>query len=206
MTKSYKHGGYCVAGIDCYTGTWIRLVSNDAETEGAVPERDLIYQNGSSVSIYDIIDCEVCSHCPSFVQPENWQYDGRYYWNKVGVSNLKEVINCCGLDDDDFIFCNTDRRLPADWQFASSKSLCLAQIHDAYIEVCDWYGKKVYLNFAYKGRAYQHFSISQTDIYRVLINKPAGVYKVPSDIVVFSLTDKYSLDGRYYKMVAQFLL
>lgn len=36
LTKSKKHSGYCVAGIDYETGEWIRLVSSDLETEGAL--------------------------------------------------------------------------------------------------------------------------------------------------------------------------
>lgn len=34
LTKSKKHSGYCVAGIDYETGEWIRLVSSDSETGG----------------------------------------------------------------------------------------------------------------------------------------------------------------------------
>lgn len=36
LTKSLKNGGYCVAGIDYYTGQWIRLVSGNQETKGAL--------------------------------------------------------------------------------------------------------------------------------------------------------------------------
>ena len=55
LTKSKKHSGYCVAGIDYKTGEWIRLVSSDIETEGAVPMKDLLFSNGEILEIYDII-------------------------------------------------------------------------------------------------------------------------------------------------------
>ena len=49
LTKSKKHSGYCVAGIDFETGEWIRLVSSDIETEGAVPNETLQLSNGETL-------------------------------------------------------------------------------------------------------------------------------------------------------------
>ena len=51
LTKSKKHSGYCVAGIDYETGEWIRLVSSDLETEGAVPCEDLQCSNGETLEV-----------------------------------------------------------------------------------------------------------------------------------------------------------
>ena len=59
LTKSKKHSGYCVAGIDYETGEWIRLLSSDNETEGAVPRDDLVFSNGQILEVYDIISCEL---------------------------------------------------------------------------------------------------------------------------------------------------
>lgn len=41
LTKSIKHGGFCVAGIDTDNGEWIRLISSDANSEHAVPYQDM---------------------------------------------------------------------------------------------------------------------------------------------------------------------
>lgn len=42
LTKSIKHGGFCVAGIDTDNGEWIRLISSDANSEHAVPYQDMV--------------------------------------------------------------------------------------------------------------------------------------------------------------------
>ena len=41
LTKSAKNGGHCVAGIDVDTGNWVRLVSNDLNTHGALSDQDM---------------------------------------------------------------------------------------------------------------------------------------------------------------------
>lgn len=46
LTKSSKYSGYCVAGIDCKSGNWIRLITEDLQSHGAVGAEDLIYKNG----------------------------------------------------------------------------------------------------------------------------------------------------------------
>ena len=46
MTESSKFSGKCVAGIDVNTGRWVRLVSDDEETHGAIANRALYYQDG----------------------------------------------------------------------------------------------------------------------------------------------------------------
>jgi len=70
LTKSKKHSGYCVAGIDYETGEWIRLLSSDNETEGAVPRDDLVFSNGQILEVYDIITCDLVKPCGTEVQPK----------------------------------------------------------------------------------------------------------------------------------------
>ena len=129
LTKSKKHSGYCVAGIDYETGEWIRLVSSDLETEGAVPCEDLQCSNGETLEVYDIIMCRLLRKCGTIVQPENCLYDETVKWKKVGKSNLDEVIKIHGYDSVEYVFENEDTKLPADWIFSGNPSLCLSLIH-----------------------------------------------------------------------------
>lgn len=75
LAKSFKRGGYCIAGIDTTTGEWIRPISNDISNEGAVPVADIIYTDGNQVEILDIVEIEISSHKPTESQPENYIYD-----------------------------------------------------------------------------------------------------------------------------------
>lgn len=205
LTKSKKHSGYCVAGIDYETGEWIRLVSSDSETEGAVPWEDLQYSNGETLEVYDIIMCRLLRKCGTIVQPENCLYDETVKWEKVGKSNLDEVIKIHGYDSMDYIFENEDTKLPADWIFSWKPSLCLLKVKDASIWVKTFEDKKISLNFTYDDIQYKYMSISQIDLLNYYRNKTDDSYPLGTVTVVFSLTDQYYWNGKYYKVVAQIL-
>lgn len=145
LTKSKKHSGYCVAGIDYETGKWIRLISSGRETEGAVPKEGLVFSNGQFLEVYDIISCELVKPCGTIVQPENWLYNENVKWNKIGKSNLAEVLKIHVYDSMDYIFGNEDIKLPADWEFESNPSLCLVKIRDVSIWVKTFEEKKISL-------------------------------------------------------------
>lgn len=163
LTKSKKHSGYCVAGIDYETGEWIRLTSSDKEIEGAVPREDLTFSNGRFLEVYDIISCELVKSCGTVVQPENWLYDESVKWEKIGQSNLDEVLKIYGSDSMDYILGNEDIKLSSDWKFEGNPSLCLVRIENASIWVKTFEEKKVSLNFTYNGVQYRYMSISQMD-------------------------------------------
>lgn len=205
LTKSKKHSGYCVAGIDYETGEWIRLVSSDSETEGAVPREDLQYSNGETLEVYDIIMCRLLRKCGTKVQPENCLYDETVKWEKVGKSNFDEVIKIHGYDSVDYVFENEDTKLPADWKFSGNPSLCLLKVKDASIWVKTFEDKKISLNFTYDDIQYKYMSISQIDLLNYYKNKTDDSYPLGTVTVVFSLTDKYYWNGKYYKVVAQIL-
>lgn len=205
LTKSKKHSGYCVAGIDYETGEWIRLVSSDLETEGAVPWEDLQYSNGETLEVYDIIMCRLLRKCGTIVQHENCLYDETVKWKKVGKSNLDEVIKIHGYDSVEYVFENEDTKLPADWIFSGNPSLCLLKVKDASIWVKTFEDKKISLNFTYDGIQYKYMSISQIDLLNYYRNKTDASYPLGTVTVVFSLTDKYYWNGKYYKVVAQIL-
>lgn len=201
LTKSIKHNGYCVAGIDANTGEWIRLVSSDYESEGAVPPEMLRYHDGTIVQIYDIISVEIIKHVPTYVQPENFLYSCDEKWKKIGISNLDEVLELHGYDNPIYVFGNTDKSLPSDWKFTGDSSLLLLKVTEPVIWVKTFENKKVSLSFAYKNNKYNYISITQ-DKFMSLTD---GCYSAGSDSIVFSLTDRYYYNGKYYKVVAQIL-
>ena len=206
LTKSIKHTGYCVAGIDCDTGEWIRLVSSDMETEGAVPKYFLYYSDGSMLDIYDIIECELKQPCPTNVQPENWLYDENVSWKKIGKSSLEHVLGIHGYDRPEYVFYDSQVSLPENWKFKGGGSICILNIEKACIWVKTFDGKQtVSLNFTYNGYFYKYMRISQTDIKDYYSNKSDGEYPIYANAIVFSLTDRYYYNGKYYKVVAQIL-
>lgn len=61
------------------------------------------------------------------------------------------------------------------------------------------------LNFTYDDIQYKYMSISQIDLLNYYKNKTDNSYPLGTVTVVFSLTDKYYWNGKYYKVVAQIL-
>ena len=70
LTKSSKHGKYCVAGIDISNGNWVRLTTDDVNTDGAVSDEDLECIDGRNAQVMDEIEIDV-EPDPDPIQPEN---------------------------------------------------------------------------------------------------------------------------------------
>ena len=70
MTESSKFSGKCVAGIDVDSGEWVRLVSDDPETHGAIANEDLFYENGRRCELLDVVDVLIVGECNDDIQPE----------------------------------------------------------------------------------------------------------------------------------------
>lgn len=91
LTMSSKNGGFCVAGIDVNNGKWIRLVSDDTETHGALSRDDIKYQNGSFCKPLDVVAVPIIKDLPLQYQPENVLIDSEKWWKKNGTISIDDV-------------------------------------------------------------------------------------------------------------------
>lgn len=131
MTKSFKRNNYCIAGIDCKTGGWIRLVSDDKDSEGAVLCEDVKYNDGTEANVLDIVEVDLIRPNPTAAQSENWLYNRNITWKKCGVATLQQAINFRGLDNcGDNFFGNTDKSISP--QNVNGKSLALIKADFPY--------------------------------------------------------------------------
>lgn len=204
MAKSFKRNNYCIAGIDFDNGTWIRLVSDDVNSEGAVLRGDTLYADGTEAEVLDIVEVELTEHVPTTAQSENWKYDRNVKWKKCGKSTLQEVINFRGLDNcGNNIFGNTEKKIaPAD---VNGQSLALIEVKSPYIVVKTFVKKNVSFCFTYNGYHYNFFSVSDIQVYQKYSHENDGTYRDFADpcYAVVSLTGEFSRDGLHYKMLAQ---
>lgn len=200
LTKSAKINGFCVAGIDISNGKWIRLVSDDVSGEGAVAERDLTYDDGTQAKIFDLVAVE-CMPAATKAQSENYLYDKNCNWKKIKTVSYEDVFKNYQLSDSAFIFGNSERSLNENE--INGESLMLAKIDKIKINVVFEYGKKKWkVNFEYNGSKYINISVG--DIYIRNTYNNLGSYNISGEhIAVFSLTGKYEINGKYYKMLAQ---
>ncbi len=204
LTKSDKRLGYCVAGIDRKTGEWVRVVSSNVSTEHAVPDSDLVYDDGKVVDIYDIVEIDFMRAVPTTVQPENYLYNENSRWRKIGRSNLKEVLDIHGYDCDKYVFGNTANRLEYNEVLSVGKSLLLLNVEQPIYNVKIFPERTVLqLNFHYNRNNYSFFKITQRELKERY--KTEGWHSTGTNTFVFSLTDQHK-DGKYYKVVAQALM
>lgn len=205
LAKSSKHGEYCIAGIDTSTGEWIRPISNNTSNEGSVPIDDIIYSDGNQVEILDKVRINILSYNPTKSQPENYIYDNTQRWVKTGSCSLEEIIKSRGYDKVDMVFYN-DRKDVLEGELDGQGSLLFLNVKNSYIliKTFDDGNRRIQLNFEYNNKSYKYFGISDKVIQDNFRNLQDGVYNRRDDLsVVISLTDKFTITNKYYKMIAQ---
>lgn len=202
LAKSTKHyPNFCIAGIDVHTGEWVRPISDNIATEGAVPPEDILCEDGSAVQILDIVKINFIQHCPSDAQSENFLYDKNIPWKKIGTTTLQNVISQYGTDNDNYIFANSRKDL-SDNEL-SGKSLMLVKIQNPFINIKTFERKKFQLCFDYNNSHYDYIRIEDSSIVKRFMSYKDGNYSLGNDVyAVFSLTGRYEKTGKFYKMVA----
>ncbi|MBR6712498.1 MAG: hypothetical protein IKI76_05815 [Selenomonadaceae bacterium] len=208
LAVSAKHNNYCVAGVDIDSGKWIRPISERTELEEAVPLEDLKYPDGSCVELLDVVEIKFSDRSvDNPIQPENFFYNQKYFWQKVGRVTLQEVIDKRGYDLRDKIFYNNERSIfGVDVEKISAReSLLLLPVDNLFIAVeQDKEHKKFFADFDYRGKKYFRFSVGDRAVRKKYETSGAGKYFFEeSASVVFSITNPFHANYQCYKMLAQ---
>ena len=208
LAESAKYNNFCVAGVEVDSGKWIRPISERVELEEAIPLEDLKYPDGSRVELLDVVEIKFSDRSANNpIQPENFFYNQKYYWQKVGRMTLPELIDKRGYDLRDKIFYNDERSIfGADVEKISAReSLLLLPVENLFIaveEVEDH--KKFFADFEYRGKKYFRFSVGDIAVRKKFETNGAGKYFLKSNAsVVFSLTNPFHANYQCYKMLAQ---
>lgn len=209
MTKSKKHGGYCIAGIESDTGKWIRLVSQRDGKTGALfddPQQEMFPSDLNVLDIYSVpIRCDV----PHEFQPENVLISYTTYnkWNKVGRANLDDVLSLHPLESPDYIFVNKNHCLSSEEIGKLHQSLTLVKVQNFICEVRNKYSSAK-AHFNYNGISYRNISVTDMNY----LNSASEFIFHDEAILVLSLPSKSFVkpsdffsdeEGKYYKFIAQ---
>lgn len=208
LAESAKFNNFCVAGVDIDTGEWIRPISEKIELEEAVPLEDLKYPDGSQVELLDVAEIKFSDRSANNpIQPENFFYNPKYFWQKVGKVTLQDVIDARGFDFRDKIFFNNERSIfCADvLKFPDRESLLLLPVKNLFISVEeDKNHKKFFADFDYRGKKFFRFSVGDIAVRKKFAAHKSGKYFLKNDAeVVFSLTNPFKYNAECYKMLAQ---
>ena len=197
MTESSKFSGKCVAGVDVSNGKWVRLVSHDEETHGAISNDDLICRDGRRCGLLDIVKVPTIKECGNDIQPENVLIDERRYIEIEGKATIQDVLKIHPAEVRNDILGNkypyiTDRKV-ADVGY----SLTLVQVDNLTItQETNPSGKpKTKAAFTYQWDDYQNMSVTDPKFYSV----PSGT-KYGRAILVASIGTPFN--NRYYKFIA----
>lgn len=201
LTKSLKNGGYCVAGIDYYTGQWIRLVSGNQDRKGALEKWQVPYKP------LDIVVIDNITPMPIRYQPENYlieepcNIEEFYAWWKVGECDISKVAKRYANNANKYIFYNNNVHFCKEEVVDVEHSLEFVEITQVVIypkfnEVTK--KTKTKADFIYNGIFYNGMSVTDPDYYGSQLNlankKVFGVFSAPAE--------PYD-NGKYYKFLSK---
>ena len=199
LTKSSKHHDYCVAGIDCATGKFVRLMSNNHDKEGALSGDHMLYDYDAEAQILDIARVKIVKNSPTKIQPENVLIDENDKWQKIATVPLQETFKYLN-NDVEYIFCNNKPYLTKEEAESCNCSLIFVQVQNAHVYTIDDIQdrKKTKMSFVFNGEEYKDIAITDPD-YR---DKNEKLVRAN---IVFSLPDgDWSEEhGKYYKFAAK---
>lgn len=197
MTESSKFSGKCVAGINVANGNWVRLVSQNKQTHGALSNEDLICHDGRKCGLLDIVKVPIIKAYGNAIQPENILIDKEYNIEIEGKATIQDVLKIHPAELRDDILGNKypyiiDKKV-ADLGY----SLALVQVDNLTItqkrNPAD--KPKTKAAFTYQWNDYQDMSVTDPKFYSV----PSGT-TYDSAYIVASIGTPYN--NRYYKFIA----
>lgn len=101
MTKSVKYGGLCVAGFECKTGNWVRLVSNQSITN-----RTFVYTDKSTINILDKIEINILGSVATDIHKEDIYIDLTKPIIKLSTLSLSQALDIHNLESNQYVLGN----------------------------------------------------------------------------------------------------
>ena len=199
LTKSAKHGQYCVAGIDMQTKQWIRLVSGNELTKYALSREMVLYSNHRECQILDIARVSIIEDEPLEIQRENVLIDENEYFEYQGRCTVRYLENY--LNNDLFVFGGTSSYINRERALALGYSLRMYKVKNPILSEQENKNGELRrkLSFEYKNRLYSNWSMTDYQYYRA----PLGKLADEAIIIVSIPEEEYKDTGNYYKFVAQ---
>ena len=196
ITRSYKYGGYCVAGFDAETKGWIRLVASADPSSSEIPKG--VFDKFGDL---DILEVETRGEGVYGCQAENHILDLSVPPVRCGRLTFYELLSAPYLSKTPYIFGNPLSSLSETEIYRQRSSLGLFLVNSLrfnYYEGDD--GKPHYRSdFIYRGAVYTGISVTDP-VYRR--DEFAG-QALEHALVAVSLPAVPYSNGKYYKFIAK---
>lgn len=196
ITRSYKHGGYCVAGFDAETKKWIRLVSSVDPSQNEIPKG--IFDGFGDL---DILEIETLGGIPFGCQIENFLLDLNVPPVRRGRLAFFELFAAPYLSSAFNILGNPLSALTEEEMQRQRGSLGLFQVDSLRFDYYNGDDDKLHYRseFLYRGTAYSGISVTDP-VYRR--DEFAG-QTIEHALLVVSLPAVPYPNGKYYKFIAK---
>lgn len=204
LTKSSKNGGHCVAGIDLENSKWIRLVSDNEDTHGALSNEDIKYSSCGYCQPLDVVRVAVKQYDPTKRQPENALIDSTKRWEKIRTIRIEDVRKIHHAEQHDFLFGDTNAFITEAVINTLNHSLVLVEVTNFTIVQHVEPRRKTKANFTYRGNQYSNMSVTDPKYYST-----PDLWHTEKAMLVISLPDspldgnQYYKEKRYYKFVSK---
>lgn len=194
MTKSIKYGGLCVAGFECKTGNWVRLVNDQAITN-----RNFIYSNRSTINVLDKIEINILGSAATDIHKEDIYIDLTTPIIKLSALSLSQALDIYNLENNQYVLGNSRHAIYNDPSYLGH-SLEIVKVSNAILyEVEGPNGVKAKLDFVYNGTYYEKLSITDPEYFGMQNGTKLGDL-----IIVVSIPDDdWSRNNGYFKFVAK---
>ena len=198
LTKSAKHHELCIAGIDWNTGEFIRIVTLDKDTDGAVPKDKFHYENGKEIACFDLIKISVSTHDGNELQPENLIWDQSKKIEFIKKVDLHEVLEKHPAELHDSIFGNIYSCAYRQTLEKIKKSLMLVKVthfktYSLKVEYEEGTRLKTKAMFDYNGEHYQDISVTDPKYF-------GDEYEYDNVYIIISIGNEFH--DKYYKWIA----
>lgn len=200
LAKSAKNGGSCVGGVLCSDKSYIRFVSADEESHGALKDENMACADGYVCQPLDLVRVPVERPDPIKHQPENWLIDPSKHWECVRTLKQSEALDMCADKIRRFgkVFNTKSSSVSEDFLPDNpERSLELVRVTDLTIQKEQEHKPKV--RFLFDGLEYQYMSLTDRDYYGDNV-KDGDV--IGDAVLLISLPD-VDYKGNYYKFVAK---
>ena len=227
LAKSYKNGKYCIAGKECIEagnglqiGKWIRPVTSDTGSHGAVSNLDCRLSGNGFAQVLDIVRVPLGDEKPESGQPENVLIQIGQPWEKLNELSSTKLEKFEDEPDDLWLEASGQNyRVRDNYGKSVQTSLYLIKPVNFHIVLSqEWnsnrqvYNRKIRAEFEYNGVRYANLSITDPEIRRMMADKYPEKGEEPNRMDLIKGDNYYlcvslgpSFQGYHYKIVATVL-
>ena len=203
LTKSYKHGGYCVAGIDMETKEWIRLVNSDNPSTDEI-RKEQMWIEGKEIDCLDVVEYDFIKNIHNSCQTENWLLNNTIFPKFIKTIVLEQLADIVEVESEENFICNKFNLLNASEILGVKRSLYIFNVKKLKIEAIEYQSfdlvkHRYKCEFNYNNKTYSNISLTDPVYRDVERNEEV----VENALIVASLPCVPFEDGSYYKFVAK---